>query len=172
VAALIAWFGERRARGAVVHREIRGELMIDDVKLTGIADRIEIAPGHAAILDFKTGAPPTDAQVESGLSPQLLLEAAMLAQGAFAELGKHETTELIYWRFGNAEPTPRAVEIEGGPHEAGMKALASLRAMLARYAEPSQPFLSKPRVFKIRLYDDYDQLARRKEWADEKADEQ
>lgn len=171
VQALIAWFKERRARNAIVHREIRGELMIDEVKLTGIADRIEIAPGHAAILDFKTGAPPTDSQVESGLSPQLLLEAAMLAAGGFPELGKHEATELVYWRFGNAQPTPRAVELEDGPHMAGAKALASLRGLLARYADPKQPFLSKPRVFRIKLYDDYDQLARRKEWADEKADE-
>jgi ATP-dependent helicase/nuclease subunit B len=171
VNALIAWFNERRSRNATVHREIRGELPIDGVKLTGVADRIEIAPGYAAILDFKTGAPPTDAQVESGLSPQLLLEAAMLAEGAFPGVGKHEASELIYWRFGNAQPTPRAVELEDGPHAAGQRALASLRGLLARYADPNQPFLSKPRVLKIRLYDDYDQLARRKEWADEKADE-
>ncbi len=171
VNALIAWFDERRARNAEIHREMRGELMVDEVKLTGIADRIEIAPGHAAILDFKTGAPPTDSQVESGLSPQLLLEAAMLAAGGFPELGKHETTELIYWRFGNAQPTPRAVELDNGPHLAGEDALASLRGLLARYADPKQPFLSKPRVLRVKLYDDYDQLARRKEWADEKADE-
>ncbi len=171
VHALIAWFNERRARNAEVHREIRGELMVDDVKLTGVADRIEIASDHAAILDFKTGLPPTDSQVESGLSPQLLLEAAMLAAGAFPGIGKHQATELVYWRFGGAQPTPRAVALEEGPHEASKKALASLRGMLARYAEPNQPFLSKPRVFRIKLYDDYDQLARRKEWADEKADE-
>lgn len=171
VARLVDWFAARRARNAQVFRELRGELQVGDVLLTGIADRIEIAPGHAAILDFKTGAPPTDAQVQSGLSPQLLLEAAMLARGAFAGVGKAETTELIYWRFGNADPTPRAVNLDEGPHEAGEKALASLRGLFARYAAEEQPFISKPRVFRIKLYDDYDQLARRKEWADEKADE-
>lgn len=171
VNTLIAWFDERRARNAIVHREIRGELPVGDVKLTGIADRIEIAPGHAAILDFKTGAPPTDPQVESGLSPQLLLEAAMLAEGAFKEIGRAQTTELIYWRFGNADPTPRAVALGNGPHQAGMEALEELRGLLARYADAKQAFLSKPRVLRVKLYDDYDQLARRKEWADEKADE-
>ncbi len=171
VTKLIAWFDERRARKAAVHREVRGELQIGDVLLTGIADRIEIAPGHAAILDFKTGAPPTDAQVQSGLSPQLLLEAAMLARAAFPGIAPAQATELIYWRFGSSEPTPRAVNVDDGPYEAGEKALAALRGLLTRYAEPAQPFLSKPRVLKVRLYDDYDQLARRKEWADEKADE-
>src|SRR5262249_37266494 len=85
VKALIAWFAERRTRNPQIFREARGELKLDGAVLSGVADRIEIARGHAAILDFKTGAPPTDKQVESGLAPQLLLEAAMLARGAFAD---------------------------------------------------------------------------------------
>jgi len=171
VHALIAWFNERRARAARVEREVEGELVIGDVVMKGVADRIEIAPNYVAILDFKTGAPPTDKQVESGLSPQLLLEAAMLEEGAFPDLPKRETTELIYWRFGNAEPTPRSVELESGVPEAAREALKELRALLARYAKPDQAFYSKPRVLRVTLYDDYDHLARRKEWADEKADE-
>jgi ATP-dependent helicase/nuclease subunit B len=169
--ALVAWFRERHRPELAVHREKRGELMLGDVKLTGVADRIEIAPGHAAILDFKTGAPPTDAQVQSGLSPQLLLEAAMLAEGAFPDVAKTQATELIYWRFGGADPAPRAIALEQGAHAAGLEALAALKALLRYYADPEKPFLSKPRVLKVRLYDDYDQLARRKEWADEKTDE-
>lgn len=169
--ALIDWFRQRHRHGLIVHREKRGELMLGEVKLTGVADRIEIASGHAAILDFKTGAPPTDAQVQSGLSPQLLLEAAMLAEGAFPDVGKAQAGELIYWRFGGADPAPRAVALEEGAHAAGTKALEALKALLKHYADPQKPFLSKPRVLKVRLYDDYDQLARRKEWADEKTDE-
>jgi len=168
---LIAWFRERRRPGLAVHREARGELQLDRVKLTGVADRIEIADAQASILDFKTGVPPTDLQVQSGLSPQLLLEAAMLAQGAFPGVTGAQANELIYWRFGGADPAPRAVALAQGAHAAGLEALAALQALLAHYADPASAFLSKPRVLKIRLYDDYDQLARRKEWADEKTDE-
>jgi ATP-dependent helicase/nuclease subunit B len=50
--------------------------------------------------------------------------------------------------------------------EEAEKALSSLRALLARYADPTQPFLSKPRVQFIKPYAEYDHLARRKEWAD------
>lgn len=177
VAALIAWFEERRARNAAVYREVRGELDVDGVKLTGVADRIEIGAGHAAILDFKTGAPPSDKQVSTGLSPQLLLEAAMLARGVFKDeargivVPRADVTELIYWRFGNADPTPRAVSLEDGPYEAAEKALSSLRGLFARYADENQAFLSKPRVQFIKPYAEYDHLARRKEWADEKGDE-
>ena len=53
----------------------------------------------------------------------------------------------------------------------GEEALANLRALLKRYAAPEQAFLSKPRVLRVRIYDDYDQLARRQEWADAEGEE-
>jgi ATP-dependent helicase/nuclease subunit B len=166
VAALIAWFAARSALGAVVYRERRGELMVDGVKLTGIADRIEIGASHAAILDFKTGAPPTNPQVESGLAPQLPLEAAMLARGAFADVPKAQATELGYFRFGGSDPTPKPLTFDAGAHAAGEATFAALRGLLAHYADPAKPFLSKPRVQFIKPYAEYDHLARRKEWAD------
>ncbi|MEQ1617702.1 MAG: double-strand break repair protein AddB [Terricaulis sp.] len=162
--ALIVWFAQRRAKSAVVYRERRGVLRLDGVDLSGVADRIEIGAGHVAILDFKTGESASVKQVESGLSPQLPLEAAMLARGAFEGVPKAETDELAYWRFGNSEPTPKPLAIDA--MAAAEKALASLRSLLARYAAADQPFLSKPRVQFINRYGDYDHLARRKEWAD------
>jgi ATP-dependent helicase/nuclease subunit B len=171
VAALIEWFRQRRDLGATVYRERKGVLVIDGVELSGIADRIEIGAGHAAILDFKTGAPASVNQVESGLAPQLPLEAAMLARGVFEGVPKAEATELGYWRFGNAEPTPKPLDLDDGAHGAGEKALSALRGLLARYAEADQPFLSKPRVQFIKPYDEYDHLARRKEWADAEGEE-
>lgn len=171
VEALIEWFAARRALQATVYREVTGELDVEGVILRGIADRIEIGPRHVAVLDFKTGSPPTKAQVESGLAPQLPLEAAMLARGAFLGDGvpAARATELGFWRVGNAEPTPKPLPLDAMAE--AEKALAALRGLLARYAAPDQPFLSKPRVQLIKPYDEYDQLARRKEWADEKADE-
>ncbi len=169
VHALIEWFKQRRAREAMVYREKKGELAIDTVTLSGVADRIEIAPSHVAILDFKTGAPATKKQVESGLAPQLPLEAAMLAHGAFAGVPPARATELTYWRLGNAEPAPTPLALD--PMEQAEKALTALKGLLARYAQADQPFLSKPRVQFIKPYTEYDQLARRKEWADAEGDE-
>jgi ATP-dependent helicase/nuclease subunit B len=171
VQALIAWFAERSAHEAVIYREKRGELPVDDVLLTGVADRIEIAPNHVAILDFKTGKPPTNEQVNSGLTPQLLLEAVMLMEGVFKDVPKASPTELVYWQFGGSKPAPQTVDAEGGPIVAAEKARANLRALLAKYADPNQPFYSKPRVQFLKPYDEYDLLARRKEWADELGDE-
>jgi ATP-dependent helicase/nuclease subunit B len=168
--ALIEWF---KSRGAVeVFREVKGKLELEgtEVTLTGAADRIEIGADGAVILDFKTGEPPSDKQVASGLSPQLLLEAAMLARGAFEGVPKARTRELVYWRFGGADPAPAAVKLKEDAHAASEEALASLRALLKRYAEPTQPFLSKPRVQFIKPFAEYDLLARRKEWADAEGD--
>jgi ATP-dependent helicase/nuclease subunit B len=134
------------------------------VELSGIADRIEIAPGFAAILDFKTGQPPSLRQVVTGLAPQLPLEAAMLARGVFDGVPRAKANELIYWRFGNSEPTPAPLDVDA--HAVGEEALVALTGLLLRYADPAQPFLSKPRVQFIKPYLEYDHLARRKEWAD------
>jgi ATP-dependent helicase/nuclease subunit B len=169
VNALIEWFAERRAHGATVYREKKGVLPVDGVELSGVADRIEIGPRHVAILDFKTGSPPTEKQIESGLAPQLPLEVVMLARGVFEETPAANTTELLYWRFGNAEPTPKTLSVD--PQAEGDKALSALRGLLARYGEADQPFLSKPRVQFMKPYTEYDQLARRKEWADAEGDE-
>jgi ATP-dependent helicase/nuclease subunit B len=169
VEALLRWFDERRALGATVYRERKGVMEVEGVQLSGVADRIEIAAGHAAIFDFKTGVPATKNQVESGLAPQLSLEAAMLRRGVFEDVPAAVATELSYWRFGNAEPAPKALALDADAE--GKKALSALRGLLQRYAEADQPFLSKPRVQFIKPYTEYDHLARRKEWADAEGEE-
>lgn len=175
---LIDWFASRRDKISAVFRECKGVLPVAGVDLSGIADRIEIGPGHGAILDYKTGSPPKEAVVKS-FAPQLLLEAAMLARGVFKHkppgakedvaIAKTQTRELFYWQFGGADPTPLPLKLD--PIEEGEKALASLEALLRRYEAEQLAYLCKPRVQFLkshngRIYTDYDQLARRKEWAD------
>ena len=99
VAALSAhrrWFAEweaaRRGNIADIDAEIRGEIRIplDNERtfiLSARADRIERRrDGRYAILDYKTGQPPTGKQVRMGLSPQLTLEAAILREGGFEDI--------------------------------------------------------------------------------------
>ena len=87
------WFSEwetaRRGNIHAIEAEIKGEIPIplDNERtfhLSARADRIERrADGTFAILDYKTGQPPTGKQVRMGLSPQLTLEAAILREGGF-----------------------------------------------------------------------------------------
>lgn len=173
---LIEWFAARRLKAQAVFRECKGVLDVAGVQLSGVADRIEIGPGHAAVLDFKTGKPPTAAQVQS-FAPQLPLEAAMLARGVFehevngakVKIASAQTTELGYWWFGGAKP--QSIVLEFDPMKEGETALEKLTALLKRYAAEQLAYLCKPRVQFLkshsgRIYTDYDHLARRKEWAD------
>lgn len=87
------WFGEwetvRREVIDTINAETRGEISIQldparSFRLSARADRIERREGGSyAILDYKTGQPPTGKQVRMGLSPQLTLEAAILREGGF-----------------------------------------------------------------------------------------
>ena len=94
-----------------MYREKSGELELPNgVKLPGKADRIEIRNGQGAILDFKTGTQPTNEQVNAGLSPQMTLEAAMLARGAFKEMptASAHGTHVLEIRRRRAEAKPRS----------------------------------------------------------------
>ena len=74
--------------------------------LSARADRIERRrDGRYAILDYKTGQPPTGKQVRMGLSPQLTLEAAILREGGFADIDAGASVgELAYVRFSGNNP--------------------------------------------------------------------
>jgi len=79
----------RQANGKVAGLELKGaaELPGIEFRLTGIADRIDIsAGGTAQIYDYKTGIVPTPKQQEI-YDKQLLLEAAMVEQGCFENMG-------------------------------------------------------------------------------------
>ena len=88
LAEVPGWFADweqaRRDDLAGIFAETRGEIGIplDNARtfiLSARADRIEQRrDGSFAILDYKTGQPPTAKQVRMGLSPQLTLEAAIL----------------------------------------------------------------------------------------------
>ena len=90
---IAGWFADwelaRRDDIERIAAEIRGEIKIplDNERiftLSARADRIEQRhDGRFAILDYKTGQPPTGKQVRMGLSPQLTLEAAILREGGF-----------------------------------------------------------------------------------------
>ncbi|MEJ1978478.1 MAG: UvrD-helicase domain-containing protein [Acetobacteraceae bacterium] len=84
--------------------------------LRGRADRIERRfDGSIAILDYKTGAVPNAKAVEAGLAPQLPLEAAMAADGAFGLELAGQACELTYWHLtGGFVPGEVATPVQAG----------------------------------------------------------
>jgi len=159
-----AWFveveRERRAKIAQSHVEITGRFAVTDkFTLHGRADRIDILKsGGAAILDYKTGNPPTGSQIKAFLAPQLLLEGAMLASGGFDALGKRETEELIYIRFsGGKEP--------GEIRQVDIGLIARLQQRIIDFSVQSMPYLARVRPYRADIAGDYDHLSRVREWS-------
>ncbi len=149
------------------------------VTLEATADRVEkLSDGTLAIVDFKTGQPKTAPQVERGLEPQLALEAAIAAQTPFGHIGPAPTSELIYFQMAlsaktTSEKNGQPLEFENGvTMQVADAALEGLKQLIEHYANPAQPYYSKPRVEFAWSVSDYDNLARRAEWTtDEGGDE-
>jgi ATP-dependent helicase/nuclease subunit B len=139
-------------------------------ELIGRADRIELRAGLGlAILDYKTGTPPSQAEVDAGLAPQLLLEAAMAEAGAFGGEVVGAVAELIYWHLSGGFDPGASVSLFKGDGAAIASAVAEATAALGRlidaFDDPARPYLSHPHPGRAPRFADYAQLARVAEWS-------
>jgi len=165
---------DRRAKLARLEAETGGRIEIpfgnDKFTLTVRADRIEcLSDGHYAILDYKTGKPPTEPQVRTGMSPQLTLEAAILRKGGFKEIPAGATVGvLLYVRLsGGAEAGEEApINFKSGTvDEQADNALTRLTGLIAKFADPTVPYYSLLHPMWTTHYGTYDHLARVQEWS-------
>jgi ATP-dependent helicase/nuclease subunit B len=165
---------ERRADGRRVHVELKGALTFEapagPFTVTARADRIEADPqGFGHILDYKTGAPPTQKQVDLGFSPQLTLTAAILAHGGFTPpLPSLRPGDLTYLKVTGRKPAGTVeVRATAGAESqlAAELALEGLKGLIALYDDETRPYLSRtaPQFAKVKV-SDYDHLARVFEW--------
>jgi len=166
------WFvaSERGREAAIVkrHLEKRGEMTIPapggDFVLHGRADRIDELPGgEGAVIDYKTGRPPTNRQVETLLAPQLPLEAAMLAGGKFVDIAALTPVDLIYIQLGGGNPPGKIITI-GNAGALTNRAMDYLSTRIAQFDDAAHPY--PPRVIPVstKADGDYDHLARVREW--------
>jgi ATP-dependent helicase/nuclease subunit B len=171
---LAAWETERRLGLAGMWAEIRGEIVLPlgerHLRLDGRADRIERRrDGGYAILDFKTGDPPTSRQVSAGVAPQLTLEAAILRGGGFKGLDPGEPiAALVYVKLKGGEPagTEAPVDLKGrSPDDAAAHALRRLTELAIRFEDEATPYRSLVLPMWSNRYGTYDDLARVKEWS-------
>jgi ATP-dependent helicase/nuclease subunit B len=179
------WFADwetvRRRDVAAIAAEIRGEIAIPldngrNFVLSARADRIERRhDGSFAILDYKTGQPPTGKQVRMGLSPQLTLEAAILREGGFADIPADvSVSELSYVRLSGNNPPgeERRLELKfnksdtaQSPDDAADEARRKLEALIRAFEDESQAYTSLNLSMWSNRYGTYDDLARIKEWS-------
>jgi len=182
---IVRWFADweaaRRAGITAIVAEIKGdiEIVLDNNRkfiLSARADRIERRrDGSYAILDYKTGLPPTAKQVRMGLSPQLTLEAAILREGGFTGVGAGSSVgELAYVRLSGNNPPGEHKTLElkikpsdtpQPPDDAADYARAQLEVLIRRFENPDEPYRSLVLPMWTNRYSSYDDLARIKEWS-------
>ncbi len=146
---------EEAAHGSLVLPEIESEIIAR-------ADRIDLTDTGAAILyDYKSGNPPTPKE-QAQFDKQLLIEAAMIEEGAFAELGPRTVSGAAYIGLG---PSPKIVSAPID-EETPAQTLDALKVLLATYLRADQPYVSRRMPRRERDVGDYDHLARHGEWED------
>ena len=163
--------GEGRSILAV---EREGRTEIAGITLTGKADRIDrMADGTLAIVDYKTGKPPSARQVRAGFALQLGLLGLIAEHGGFPGIeGRAVTGCFEYWSlakkgdaFGYREspvdPLGKRDKIVTTDFTAYVHDL--FEQAVAGYLNGTMPFEAQVNP-EVASYGDYDQLMRLEEW--------
>ncbi len=143
------------------------EINGDDYVLTARADRIDIMQnGTVRLIDYKTGSPPTIKEVQTGLSPQLTLESALLLHGAFAPLSPKSIAEALYIQIGGSRIGMKIRSAAGDMNigELANAHLARFKILLGVYSSKDVPYLPRLIANKDDSEVDFDHLSRYLEW--------
>jgi ATP-dependent helicase/nuclease subunit B len=158
---------ENRAHGRrPVRAEVKGEAAIAGVTIYGRADRIDRLPdGATAIIDYKTGAPPTQKAVNAGFGLQLGLLGLIGRAGGFDQVsGDPEAFE--YWSLSRYNGKFGRLMCPAKDMQPG----EFLDHAYVNFADAVRKWLTGSEAFTAKLnpayapYGDYDQLMRLEEW--------
>ena len=173
----IGWIADRIATNAdegrtVLAVEQQGVISISGIELNGTFDRLDrLADGTLAVVDYKTGKPPSPAAVSAGYSMQLGLLGLMVERGGFAGIaGKPSAFE--YWslaknrdQFGYVtspvDPDGKRDKIR--TEDFTTYAAASVTDAIEKWLTGGEPFTAKLHP-EYAPFADYDQLMRLDEW--------
>lgn len=132
--------------------------------LTGKADRIDSLNDNSyEIIDYKTGSVPDKKQIEEGFEPQLPLEALILREGGFNDLPAAQDIHLSYWKI-NGKGSGGEVTSVSDVNMLIDEARAGVQRLLNAYQNDTRPYEAH---LKDVAYDNYEHLARVKEWLTE-----
>ena len=146
--------------------EVAGEAIVAGVTVHGRADRVDrLADGGLAIIDYKTGQPPSQKAVDEGFALQLGLLGLIGRAGGFGGIAG-DPTKFEYWslaryrgRFGRL----MCPDQDMGEGEFLAHAYRNFATAVQDYLTGTKPFTAKLNPA-YAPYGDYDQLMRLEEW--------
>jgi ATP-dependent helicase/nuclease subunit B len=149
--------------------EAEGTCELAGVELRGVADRIDrCADGSLAIVDYKTGQPPSSRAVSEGYSLQLGLLGLIAERGGFAGIDG-AAAAFEYWSLARKAgrlgyiASPVGGRSGLGAEEFTTLAARNFIAAADHWLNGSAPFTAKLHP-EYAPYGDYDQLMRLDEW--------
>ena len=173
----IDWIAKTAAEDATAGRrpiaaEIKGRIELQDIVLEGTADRIDRdAAGKLAVVDYKTGKPPSKRAVVEGYSMQLGLLGLIAEKGGFE--GVAGVPGLFeYWSLAakgsslGYRDSPVGLNKKGegiAPEDFTARAAGVLGDAVRKWLTGDAPFVAKLHP-EYAPYGDYDQLMRLDEW--------
>jgi ATP-dependent helicase/nuclease subunit B len=170
---IVDYESRRRSDGRLIVVEATGEHVLHTrggaFTLRAKADRIEVTPdGRIHVLDYKTGKAPNKKLVATSFSPQLTLTMAIAGAGGFPGVRAGEPGQLVYLEITGRRPAGRE-ELRGDTPDSeqmAARALDGLTALIERYEDRDQPYLSRAAPQFVKDYaGDYGHLARVFEWS-------
>src|SRR6202030_3590179 len=116
-------------------------------RLAARAARIDLfIDGSAGVVDYKTGAAPSNKEMCVGLAPQLPLEAAIARAGGFPNLPKiTSVSEIAVMRLSGGNPAGKVQPfVPGNPFKSCDELadfnLTRLKNLLVAFAHEEQPY--------------------------------
>ncbi len=151
----------RDSRPVLLEKSAALHLGDPDFTLTGKPDRIDLLPdGTLHVIDYKTGEPPSQKDMESHRK-QLHLAAVMALGGAFGTLGPRVTSRVTYQAM-----KPGLKEQGQDLTEAGILALREeFEALIRAYLDPATGFTARRAAMETGWESDFDHLSRLGEWS-------
>jgi ATP-dependent helicase/nuclease subunit B len=173
----IDWIAAEMARNqaagrSVVGVEASGAAEIAGVTLSGKADRIDrLGDGTLAIVDYKTGKPPSASAVAAGFSLQLGLIGAIAERGGFAGIGG-QASSFEYWSLGKGRDGFGyvATPVDRDGKRGRIRTDEFVATAVGHFTDAAREWLIGGAPFTAKLhpeyapYAEYDQLMRLDEW--------
>lgn len=146
--------------------------------LTAEADRIDLmADGRMLIIDYKTGAIPTQEYVNRGINGQLIVEAMIAREMGFENIDVSPSAlELSYWKLSGTASAPVEINPRPGKKKTIDDIIPNIERQLINTKRMDWGFSSEIIAHPSLKYSDYRHLARVKEWSissmDERSDDE
>jgi ATP-dependent helicase/nuclease subunit B len=179
--AALEWIEARAADDAadgqrtIADCEVDGSILVKGIRVHARADRIDrLAGNQLAIVDYKSGKPPSGKQVERGYALQLGIIGLIAQEGGFPGISG-EPSLFEYWSLGSSKESSTGfgywqTPIRVGKKTTGLLPEEFLDLSKAKLVEALDGWILGDKPFTAEVspdfkgYNDFDQLMRLDEW--------